>query len=515
MNWIRRNRLILSIVLIGILLRLPALTWGSPLINKSVRIYDGDEPKMVIAAVKFPPHLSVYPHPTFLHYSMGVLTLPIKKIIPYHGSPRKDMKNFMFQYNAIHLYMRIITLLFGIGTILMTYQVGRKFYNEASGLIAALFVSVSMVQVLYSTMAIAYMPLSFMFLVGFYRLIDLSGERRVSTYVQLGIIAGIIMGIKYTGIWFLLPLLGYSAYTQYKNREILKGLRNIIICLVIAFGVLFITTPTLFFAKTWTMFATELAELGMDKATIFSFKLWRDNFYAIINAVGMPLGILYIGGLLYPLKKKVKDIVLLVLIASFYVYFRQGVKITYVIPIIPVFALVTAHAVYSLFKNVRMKKTVVVATVLVMIYTLGYDAFALYTRVNDPRTETVEYINENIPTGTTIGVATVSKKYPWRYHGWRYPNVDFRRYKEKFFLDNPEIVILTSYDFERFQEKLGENEYWYRFSAPSEDIVDFYTSLLHEPENTDYELVETFKPKTNMVIPMSPPEVRVYRKRVN
>ena len=84
MNISREHKILFVILLGAFLLRLPSITWGIPFFNDFATIYDGDEPKLIMAALKFPPLLSVMPHPTFYHYFLGLVSLPLKMIIPYY-----------------------------------------------------------------------------------------------------------------------------------------------------------------------------------------------------------------------------------------------------------------------------------------------------------------------------------------------------------------------------------------------------------------------------------------------
>ena len=146
---------------------MPGLPWGSPLLDGIQAVYQPDESDIVVAACKFPAELSIEPHPTFYHYFLGLLIFPIKMVLKY-----SDPESFLLYYHAVHLYSRVVTFLFSICAMLMTYFLGRKMYDKKHGLIASAIVALATVHITYSYVVSEYVPLSFFefFIFAFHKL---------------------------------------------------------------------------------------------------------------------------------------------------------------------------------------------------------------------------------------------------------------------------------------------------------------------------------------------------------
>jgi hypothetical protein len=507
-SWISENRLLLAIITLGIMLRIPNITWGISLFDEFQRIYAGAESRMAMVAFKFPPHLSIIPHPTLYYYLIGLLSLPIKNAIAVNG-----ISSFINSYLHVYFFARIVTLIFSAGCLFMVYLLGKKLYDKAHGLLACLFLSVSMAHIMHSFLAVAYVPLSFFILLGFYKLFSLRKESGLGYFIILGIITGVMAGIKYTGLLFLIPLSVFIIINRAGQKTISKTIIYLTVSIAAALCILAFSTPTIFLGENWAMFDTELKELKLYEYSLFNMQTWISNIREFINSAGLPLAIAYILGLLYPIKRNSKEAMLIILIASFYLVFHRGVIMTYAIPLIGLFAILSSHAVILLYKRFRYKNTMLIIIAAVLIYTLCYDFAAIYLRLNDTRTQAARYISQQIPKGATIGIGYTSKDYPWHYHGWRYPKIDFKKYRERDFLNKPKYLVLSSYDFKAFEDlKDASEQDWYRSAKPSDDIIDFYKKLLSN-KASGYQLIKVFDEKNFAKISLPPPEIRIYKRK--
>ena len=116
----QENRLLLLIILVSLALRFSGVFWGLPFI-KHMRFYHPDESKIVDGAYEFPVHILTnldLRYPTAFHYTLGVLTLPLRLI-----SYPKD-------YYAIYLVGRLLSVLAGAATILVTFLLSRKIFHR-------------------------------------------------------------------------------------------------------------------------------------------------------------------------------------------------------------------------------------------------------------------------------------------------------------------------------------------------------------------------------------------------
>jgi hypothetical protein len=118
----------------------------------------------------------------------------------------------------------------------------------------------------------------------------------------------------------------------------------------------------------------------------------------------------------------------------------------------------------------------------------------------------------------------VSERYTWKTHAWRYPRIDWDRFEERSFLDGPDVLLLSSYDFSQVQRTLASGKLgadyvlaeehrrdWYRYSSPSARMFRFYDELLNIG-TAPYELARSFRVDARARIVFAPPEIRIYRR---
>ncbi len=126
-----------------------------------------------------------------------------------------------------------------------------------------------------------------------------------------------------------------------------------------------------------------------------------------------------------------------------------------------------------------------------------------------------------MPAGTTIGVAYTAVEYAWEAHAYRYPRIDRERLSYVDFLEEPEVLVVSSYDLEPIREALqselmlpgfewpeAKDDVWYRGAEPTPEIFQFYDRLLNGP--SDYCPVAVFTPNVLVPIEFPPPEIRVF-----
>jgi hypothetical protein len=169
--------------------------------------------------------------------------------------------------------------------------------------------------------------------------------------------------------------------------------------------------------------------------------------------------------------------------------------------------------------------TGIAAIVVVAGYSLFYSTVAIMSRYPDTRTLAAEYIDTFIPEGSSIGIGYTSLDYKWT-HPWRYPKIYFENFEYVDFLDEPEYLILSSYDFGMIRKtiqsgvlnldnSLPEQYYrdWYRYSPPSPEIFKFNKELM-TGSKSKYELIKIFFPKFFVPTAFLNPTIEIYKKRV-
>ena len=218
---------------------------------------------------------------------------------------------------------------------------------------------------------------------------------------------------------------------------------------------------------------------------------------------------------------------LLVFIGLYYGLWRWYLPARFVITLAPLLCLLASNTCSRLLaqKKPWFRYCGLLCVVVVLTHSLYLCVSGTFLRFSETRTSAARYVAENLAEGTTIGLSAVSEKYPWNYHPWRYPRIDLSRFKEVSFLDEPEVIISSSYDLSQIEEALNSkgllagyewdpryNKDWYRYSPPSPRMFRFYADLLSQ-KPSKYRLVKRFAVAVNVPVEFPPPEIRIYQRR--
>ncbi|MBU1626402.1 hypothetical protein KKB18_03460, partial [bacterium] len=256
--------------------------------------------------------------------------------------------------------------------------------------------------------------------------------------------------------------------------------------------------------------------------------LWLNIMNDFIRAVGYPLAILFFCGLLYPFKKKIEWTVMVGVICGLIFYFGNSLVSRYLIFVMPMIAVISSHCAFSLIES-KMKFVSIISSCVVIfisIYSISYSAAAVYSRFDDTRTRAARFVDEKIHPDSSIGIALTSFRFGGKLpHSWKYPKIDFNKFRFVNFLEKPEYLILSSFDYEKILRALKSNkissyyvwkeEYnkeWYRSTPPTPEIFKFYDDLFFKNKG-EYELIISFQKRQLKAIAVPAPEILIYKKR--
>jgi hypothetical protein len=250
----------------------------------------------------------------------------------------------------------------------------------------------------------------------------------------------------------------------------------------------------------------------------------------IAKCVGFPIALLALGGILVPGKKHLRyKAMMIFFMLGYLLIWRWLLPVRYVIFIAPLVCMFAAHLCILIFER-EHKVFKYIGTACIVI-TLGYSVYlclnGIYLRFADTRPPAGKYIAERIPPGSSIGLSAVSEKYTWKTHRWRYPRVDSQKHIIINFLERPDYLIMSSYDFNPIIKTLKSGKLsadyeldrsyhkeWYRLSAPSPEIFRFYDDLFIK-KNSEYALIKKFNINVNVPVEFPPPEIRIYKRQKN
>ncbi len=232
MSMARDKWLLVSVLIIGGILRFAGVSYGLPY------VYRSDEPTMVDIALNIlktrdlNPHWFGYPSVMFylnalvyaiyflLWRAVGIFKTVADMQAPYFitmGVGRELTPNLL-------LLGRSLTALFGMGCVFLIYIIGKRVQNVWVGVLSAAILAVSPTAIGWSqniapdTFALFFILVSLLATLGIYQNADLR------SYVLSGAAAGVAVSSKYNAVFILIPMLvahflriARNADTQYRN----------------------------------------------------------------------------------------------------------------------------------------------------------------------------------------------------------------------------------------------------------------------------------------------------------
>ena len=201
-------RLLLIIIFLAFLLRIYGITFGLPY------LYNPDEPAFVDPALSFGsgdfnPHWFGHPGSSlmyllFLLYSAYFVIGFLLGIFP-------NIESFEQLYltdpTTFYLIGRTTAVLFGTFTVFIVYLVAERIYAKKVGVIAALFLSVSLLHVIHSQFIRTDVPATFFIIISFLFSLLILEKNQLKYYILAGIFGGFAIATKYTSGIIIFPII--------------------------------------------------------------------------------------------------------------------------------------------------------------------------------------------------------------------------------------------------------------------------------------------------------------------
>lgn len=388
-------RLWLGLVLAtGLVLRLVGLDWGLPG-DTHLYSYHPDEWQMVEGAVGLAVRGDANPHffnyPSLTIYLLWFVTIPARLAslgLPMH-----------------YVAARLLGVVFGLGTIVLVWKIGRRLGGLRLGLVAAGLMAVAPLHVVNSRFATVDGPLTFFVTLALWCATALpfaEAAQRRRWWLAGGVAAGLAAGCKYNGLLALVPL-----WTAVGLTEGRPGWKTALAMTGVALGVFLLTSPYLLldFRHAWPAVRFELFEHPR-QSNLFAgagpgwwFHLTRN----LPTAAGGPWAIAAIAGSVLLVRERQAMPVLvfgLVMVAS--LLRTKELFIRYWLPLLPVMAIATAAAVAKL----RQQRVLTVVALLLIASgpALRSRAYAWMLARPDARDEALAWCKANIAPGSEVGL---------------------------------------------------------------------------------------------------------------
>ncbi len=250
---------------------------------------------------------------------------------------------------------RIVTLIFGIGAVLLVFTIGRQLTdNTAVGLLASFMLAVSPTNVRLNGFVTPDTFVTFFVLASFLASVLMFQHGKTLHYILTGVCVGLAASSKYNGALIVLPLLT-AHFLRYGKRG-LKDYRLYLALLLSGLAFL-VTTP--FAVLDYPKFITDLqfeahhystGHAGMEGDTL----QWYLNY--LWKTMG-PIWILAVLGILYNIFLRSKQVILLSVFPLVYFVFINRFVIRNdrtIMPITPFLLLLAAFFLVQLFDKVKV-----------------------------------------------------------------------------------------------------------------------------------------------------------------
>ncbi len=308
-----------------------------------------------------------------------------------------SISNFVAFYNInavpFILIGRLLTVVFSVGTIYLTYLFAKKLFDKKTGFLSALFLSLIWQHILSSHYATTDITAAFFTLLSVHFVWDIYTKNDLKSYLMAGFFCGLSIATKYYGGIIFLAIILFG----WKNKKYI-----LYSCLAMIFGFIIGCPYAIidFAGFSERFFDRFNLIVGGEKAKLFyGFLNYPDILY---TGLGCFLVITSILGLLFLIKNKTKqNIFLLVTISILIIFFGswKGLAGRYILALYPFFAIISA----TVIRKIKNKYLLVFAIALFLITTLPKIIKTdILLSQKDIRVIAREWIVKNIPEKSKI-----------------------------------------------------------------------------------------------------------------
>jgi hypothetical protein len=418
---------LLPVVSTAFALRVHGIDFGLP------HLYYWDEPTVVNRSVRFGsgdlnPSFFVYPalymYIIFvfsgLYFCAGYLLGSFSGVIDF-------ATRYFVDPSGVYLMARLLTAFIGTTTVVMTFLVGRRYFNSLVGYIGAAFLTVSVLHASYSHIATADIPHSFLIMAAYLPLHDVAAKGRLRDYLFCAVLIGLGIAMKYLAFLLALCLLlahliGSSEKSpQQMSHNMVSSLIRQLLSpkLVLAgmamIGAFFIGSPYNFLS--FSAFLEDVRDQSLISTGEGGNSLRYFLLHVLPADVGWPLYLTAAVGVLLILVRRQSLHLLFFSFPVIYLAFNvqyERVFPRYMIPVTPFLALLAAYALVQVFDWLRSSAYWRRPAIgLLATATIAIAALPAYTVVSwnrtmaselDTRTAALHWTNRNVAPGTIVAI---------------------------------------------------------------------------------------------------------------
>ncbi len=341
--------------------------------------------------------------------------------------PRTAQYWYEHKLSDILVIGHVVTTIFAIFSIIVMYQIGVLLRDQKTGVIAALFLSVSSLHVLHSHFATPDVPMSWAMLAVLWCALQLlhlnfnDQKKQLLLSVTAGAVIGFAVATKYTGVMTAVPLFLVAGVLLYRDKRKYKKIAQLTIVTMLAAIVVHMILNPFFFVDFVGIVQQIQYEAGGDRLGVdFTgerFVSLRNLWFYVSGALlwnGTTIALLGYGSIIAPLcVYRTKKNTPLRIFALYYIIFLVALSLLQLhwsrwsmplVTLLPLFAAISVSVIwdFALQRFPSYKKSITsIFCILLFLMTLPQLVIGIMEN-NQWRAKTtdamvLEYITSNHP----------------------------------------------------------------------------------------------------------------------
>lgn len=420
----RRSILFIIIILtVAALLRILGLGFGLP-DKQYIFSYSSDENqylkaigRMSFAKLDFNPHYFNWGTWHYYELAASILSADFLGFVSanhskdfYHAHPE--------EYAKVVLAGRLLSVIYGLATIILIFYVGRIFFGPSVGLLSTLFLSLSPAHIIQSIFLKADTAVTFWILLMLFSALKiLTAETKTRYYYLAGVSSGFALGTQWIALPFIhIPLAAHFLKNFAQKRWFHTLFDKKILLTYFAMALIYaVICP-----YSWLSaheFLQGIKNIITGTGGGINNIVLPNRFFDTLNILSIsityPVLALLIAGFIFSVYKLKNRKIMLCFIWLFpltYIILKNGYLIPrYFLPILPGFYLLGAYFIlkaYAKIKRFSLANKIFITGAILnnLVYASGITA--ILHRNEKVQNSASDWIRANIPSGAKIGTLT-------------------------------------------------------------------------------------------------------------
>ena len=389
----------------------------------------------------FISHHTVYP--PFYSYLATItigcwaLILRVLGIVPSVSS----ISSFYYMHSITAIFpARVLSLMYGMGSIICVYMTGARFFSKHIGLCAAAFIALSTVHAESSALGLPDMQMSFFATLSLYFALQAYESPSICAYALSGLCVGLAATSKYNGVFSAFSIIVVHVLHLHHNRCLWNPLKwvwsKVGIATLLCIGGFFVCSMGLLISPALYIESIASASAKMSSGMLGAYQgipylafvnlfFHHERIWAILFFCGL-------ASVLYQYRQK-NLILICSIILSFVLLGRWKIQyLKYFLFISSAVALIAGQLLVSVLR--RISRPTLRAALCCLIFAIPVYQIATgacYQVMRDNRTRAAAWVNRNVSEGAHIMLDMVG----WSiYH---LPRLYTAPQKEQYLSDNP------------------------------------------------------------------------------